>query len=168
MTTPPWFRKGEAARREAQPKKARRKKGSQTRKDARQTVARLHEHVANQRLDFWHKLTFWLVHTYGLIALEQLELSFMTHNPHLSLSAHDAGLGAFQTLLCYKAVEAGSHVRLLNPAHTSQACSGCRQIVEKDLSVRVHACPHCLLELDRDVSAARNILNLALQSPPGS
>src|SRR5258706_6223315 len=137
IDNPRWFRQGQADLRQSQRKMARRKKGSQNRKDARQTVARLHEHVANQRLDFWHKLTFWLVHTYGLIALEQLELSFMTHNPHLSLSAHDAGLGAFQTLLCYKAVEAGSHVRLLNPAHTSQACSGCGQIDEKELSVRV-------------------------------
>ncbi len=113
-----------------------------------------------------------MVHTYGLIALEDLNLAFMTHNEHLSLSAHDAGLGLFQTLLCYKAVDAGSHVTFVNPANTSQACSGCGRIVPKDLRVRVHQCPNpdCLLELDRDVNAARNILKRAFSafSPPGS
>ena len=141
-------------------------KGSQRRQKARLLVAKLHEHVANIRRDFWHQLTHWLVHSYGLIALEALTLAFMTRNLHLSLSAHDAGLGVFQTMLAYKAVDAGSHVTFVNPAYTSQACSGCGQIVEKDLSVRVHQCPNpdCLLELDRDINAARNILNLALKS----
>src|SRR5207253_7252278 len=141
-------------------------KGSHRRKDKRLLVAKLHEHIANIRRDFWHKITYWLVHTYGLIVLEDLNLSFMLRNRHLSLSAHDASLGVFQELLTYKAVEAGSHVTLVHPANTSQACSGCGEIVEKGLTVRVHQCPNpdCLLELDRDLNAARNILNLALKS----
>ena len=39
-----------------------------------------------------------------------------------------------------------------------QECSGCGAVVPKDLSVRVHDCPHCGLKLDRDLNAARNIL----------
>ncbi len=35
-------------------------------------VARLHEHVANQRRDFWHKTTSALVKTYSVIAIEDL------------------------------------------------------------------------------------------------
>jgi putative transposase len=166
IDNPHWFRQGQDALRRAQRKMARRKKGSQNRQDARQIVAKHHEHVVRARRDFWHKLTYCLVHRYGLIALEELNLAFMTRNPHLSLSAHDASLGAFQTLLCYKAVDAGSRVAFVKAAYTSQVCSGCGEIVEKDLSVRLHQCPNpeCLLELDRDVNAARNILNLALQS----
>ena len=34
--------------------------------------------------------------------------------------------------------------------------------VDKDLSVRMHVCPHCGYEEDRDVNAARNILARAL------
>jgi putative transposase len=171
IDNPRWLRQALDELRRAQRRLARAKKGSNRRKDKRQVVARLHEHIANQRRDFWHKLTYWLTHHYGLIALEELNLAFMTRNLHLSLSTHDAGLGAFQTLLCYKAVEAGSHVTFVNPAYTSQVCSGCGEIVEKDLSVRLHQCPNpdCLLELDRDLNAARNILNLALNAftPPG-
>lgn len=37
-------------------------------------------------------------------------------------------------------------------------------IVLKDLSVKVHKCPYCKLELDRDHNAALNILRLGLQS----
>ncbi len=88
----------------------------------------------------------------------------MLRNRHLALSAHDAGLGFFQDRLACEAAEAGAHIVLVNPAYTSQACSGCGVLVEKDLSVRVHVCPDCHLELDRDVNAARNILYRAFES----
>jgi putative transposase len=161
---PRWLRGALADVRVAQRRLARRKPGSSGRKAARQLVAKRHEHVANVRRDFWHKVTYQLVHTYGLIALEQLALAFMTRNAHLALSAHDAALGAFQTTLGYKAANAGSQVVLVNPAFTSQACSGCGVLVEKALSVRVHSCPACGLKLDRDHNAALNILKRALNS----
>jgi len=164
IDNPRWLRDALSELRLAQRRLARRVKGSNRRKKARLLVAKLHEHVANIRCDFWHKLTYWLVHTYGLIALEALNLAFLLRNNRLSLSAHDAGLGLFQQLLTYKAESAGSHVTLVDPAYTSQACSGCGAIVPKALSVRVHSCPDCCLELDRDVNAARNILSLALKS----
>ncbi len=164
VDNPRWLRAALADLRVAQRRLARRKKGSTGRKSARVILAKLHEHVARIRRDFWHRLTHWLVHHYGLIALENLNLAFMTHNSHLALSAHDAGLGAFQTVLGYKAAKAGSQVVFVDPAYTSQACSGCGSIVEKELSVRVHSCPYCSLTLDRDLNAAINILSLALKS----
>ncbi len=62
-----------------------------------------------------------------------------------------------------KAEEAGRTVTKVDPRYTSQICSGCGEIVKKDLSVRVHDCPYCNLVLDRDVNAAKNILNKALR-----
>jgi putative transposase len=166
IDNPHWLRAALDDLRVAQRRLSRRKKGGKRRQKATFQVARQHEHVANQRRDFWHKLTYWLVHTYGQIALEKLSLGFMTRNRHLSLSAHDAGLGAFQELLEYKAAKAGTQVALVNPAYTSQRCSGCGWLVEKELSERVHSCPNpeCLLVLDRDENAARNILSLAFKS----
>jgi putative transposase len=99
-----------------------------------------------------------------LIALEDLTLKFMTANPHLALSAHDAGLDEFQQLLAYKTESAGTQVVTVNATYTSQLCSACGELVEKDLRVRVHVCPHCGLELDGDVNAGRNVLNLAYNS----
>ena len=43
---------------------------------------------------------------------------------------------------------------------TSQKCSDCGAIVKKSLSTRTHKCT-CGCELQRDVNAAINILNLA-------
>ena len=157
-----WLRRSLAQLRVAQHRLSRRQKGSVRRRKAAAQVARLHERVANQRRDFWHKLTRQLADTYSLIALEDLTLAFMTANHHLALSAHDAGLAEFQQLLAYKAEGAGTQVVTVNPAYTSQACSGCGVVVKKDLSVRVHVCPDCGLTLDRDVNAARNILMLAV------
>jgi len=164
VDNPRWLRSSLAKLRVAQRRMARRKKGSHRRRKAAEQVARLHERIANQRRDFWHKLTRQLVDTYGLIALEDLTLAFLTANHHLALSAHDAGLGEFQQLLAYKAENAGTQVVTVNPAYTSQVCSGCGVMVEKDLSVRVHRCPDCGLTLDRDVNAARNVLSLAVES----
>ncbi|WP_370575566.1 zinc ribbon domain-containing protein [Methanomethylovorans sp.] len=64
----------------------------------------------------------------------------------------------------YKAEWAGKRVELVNPRNTSQVCSGCGQMVRKDLSERTHSCPFCSLVLDRDQNAAINILRLGLQS----
>lgn len=162
VENPRWLRQSLAQLRVAQRRLARRQRGSARRRKAAAQVARLHERVANQRRDFWHKLTRQLADTYSLIALEDLALAFMTANHHLALSAHDAGLAEFQQLLAYKAEEAGTQVVTVNPAYTSQACSGCGVVVKKDLSVRVHVCPDCGLTLDRDVNASRNILMLAV------
>ncbi len=52
----------------------------------------------------------------------------------------------------------------VNPRNTSQNCSGCGELVKKDLSVRVHHCTSCGLTLDRDENAAINILTLGLKS----
>jgi len=167
VDNPRWLRSSLAELRTKQRRLARRKKGSSRRRRAAFQVAKMHEHITNQRRDFWHKVTRDLANTYSLLAIEDLNLSFMTHNHHLALSAHDAGLGMFRQLLEEKVEETASQVIAVSPAYTSQMCSGCGVIVPKDLSVRVHQCPHCNLVLDRDHNAAINILNLARTGPSG-
>ena len=66
-------------------------------------------------------------------------------------------LGAVHQLLAYKVEETGCQLVVVNSAYTTQMCSSCSKIVEKDLSVRDHDCHDCGSELDRDVNAARNI-----------
>jgi putative transposase len=139
---------------------ARKQKGSRSHRQAVGKLARFQEHIANQRHDWWHKITRQLVEHYGVIVLEDLSLQFMLQNSNLSRAAHDVGLGMFRELLDYKAVEAGVEMVTVNPRDTSQACSGCGSIVLKDWSLRVHNCPECGLVLDRDVNAAKNVLQL--------
>jgi putative transposase len=82
----------------------------------------------------------------------------MVRNQHLAKGISDAGWAQFRTILACKAAWAGKRVVLVDPAHTSQDCSGCGERVPKSLSVRTHACPSCGLVLDRDENAALNIL----------
>lgn len=139
---------------------SRKKKGGKNWRKAVRKVARLHEHIANKRSDWWHKITKTLINTYGMIALEDLTLKFMLQNKNLSRSAYDVGLGMFRRMLDYKAMEAGVEIVTVDPRNTSQACSGCGSIVLKGLGVRIHHCSNCGLTLDRDVNAALNILRL--------
>ncbi len=141
---------------------ARKKKGSNRRRKAVHQLAKELEQIANQRRDWWHKVVHQLVDTYGLIAIEDLSLSFMLRNGNLSRAAHDVALGIFYELLDDKAIEAGVEVVKVNPKNTSQRCHGCGAMVKKDLRVRTHQCLNCGFTADRDVNAARNILDLAV------
>jgi len=47
-------------------------------------------------------------------------------------------------------------VEAVNPAYTSQDCSGCGERIDKSLSLRTHVCTNCGLILDRDENAAKN------------
>jgi hypothetical protein len=76
----------------------------------------------------------------------------------LNKSIQDAGWGHFLSILTFKAACAGKRVEAVNPAYTTQDCSGCGERVRKSLSVRTHVCHTCGLILDRDENAARNIL----------
>ena len=162
IDNPRWLRVSQKRLRVLNRKLARQKKGGTNWRKTAYQLARLHSKIANQRRDFWHKTTRQLVNQYDLICIENLTLGFMTANRQLALSAHDAALGEFRSLLAYKAEEAGKQVLPVPPQYTSQICSGCGTIVAKSLSVRTHRCSECGLELDRDVNAARNILTLGL------
>jgi len=60
-------------------------------------------------------------------------------------------------MLHYKAEEAGCEVMLVNPAYTSQKCSGCGLVQKKSLAERWHDCS-CGASMHRDLNAAINIL----------
>ena len=94
---------------------------------------------------------------YDTISHEDVQVANMLKHHHLAKSISDAGGSAFLAILSSKAVSAGRSVQAVNPAYTSQACSGCGVIVQKGLSVRWHRCPDCGTRLHRDHNAAKNI-----------
>ena len=161
---PRWLRQSQSELRIAQRKVARRQKGGSRWRKAVRQVARKHEKIANQRLDYWHKICHDLAQNHSLIAIEDLNLKFMNRNSHLAFSAYDAGFGWFQRLLAYKVENTGCQLVVVNPAYTSQECCHCGTIVKKGLSVRIHHCPNCGLKIDRDVNAARIVLLRAFKA----
>ncbi len=157
IANPRIFRVAELRLKRAQRRVSRRKKGSQRRKKAVQLLARAHQHVRRQRADFHHKTALALVRQYDTIYHEDLRVANLVRNHHLAKSISDAGWRAFLSILTVKAASAGCSVVAVDPAFTSQACSGCGVIVQKGLSVRWHTCPDCGTSLHRDHNAAKNI-----------
>ncbi len=155
--SPGWYRKAERALKTAQRRVSRRKKGSARRKKAVDLLAKAHQKVRRQRADFHHKTALALVRANDTIYHEDLQTANMVRNHHLAKSISDAGWSQFLGILSYKAACAGRRVVAVNPAFTSQRCSGCGMLVIKGLSVRWHRCPECGTSLHRDHNAARNI-----------
>lgn len=142
---------------------SRRQKGSKGREKARLVVARQHEHIANQRSDFLHKISRWLVKTYGVVGVENLNVRGMVKNHKLARSISDAGWGEFKQQLLYKGAWYGSQVVVIDRfCPSSRECSNCHHVLpELKLSVREWDCPVCGEHHDRDINAARNIKNQA-------
>jgi putative transposase len=157
---PGWYRKAERALRTVQRRVARRKQGSNRHRKAVQLLAKAHLKVKRQRADFHHKTALHLVQRHDTIYHDDLQMANMLKNHHLAKSITDAGWAAFLSILAYKAACAGRRVVAVDPAFTSQTCSGCGLVVQKGLSIRWHACPECGTSLHRDHNAALNILAL--------
>lgn len=155
-------RKAQNHLRRQQKKLARQQKGSANYQKQANRIAKIHQRIQRQRKDFHYKTAHFLVRQYDLIAVEDLNIKGLART-HWGKSILDAAWGSFITILEAVAVIRGIHVVKVNPYNTSQDCSGCGVKVKKDLSIRWHSCPHCHTELDRDINAARNILNRAIE-----
>jgi len=154
---PHHYRRAERYLAKCQRRVARRRQGSHRRRKAVGVLAKAHQHIRRQRADFHHKTALALVQHYDAIYHEDLRVANMVRNHHLAKSISDAGWSRFLSILAFKAASAGKQVQAVDPAFTTQACSGCGVAVQKGLSVRWHTCPACGTSLHRDHNAARNI-----------
>lgn len=141
---------------------SRKKKGSNNRKKAVKRLAILHEKVSNQRADFLHKQTSYLVNTYDTICLETLKSSNMIKNHKLAQSLSDISIGRFNEMLDYKANWNGVNILRIGQFEPSSKMCSCGAINrELKLSDRVWTCNSCGLTHDRDKLAADNIKRFA-------
>jgi putative transposase len=159
---PKFLRQSERKLKRKQRAVARQKKGSHRRRKAVRQLAQSHERIANQRKDYAHQVSRKLVHNYGLIAFENLNMQGMIKNHHLAKSIVDASWHQLVQYTTYKAAEAGRRVVRVDPKNTSQLGSRCENLVPKTLAERIHHCPACGYVQDRDINAAENILKRAL------
>ena len=113
--------------------------------------------------EFLHIVSHELVESFDLIVFENLNISGMLKNHHLAKHIQDHSWGKLIQFTQSKAAKAGKVVELVNAAYTSQKCSCCGFNVPKTLADRVHRCPSCGLEMDRDLNASLNILTLGLR-----
>jgi putative transposase len=104
------------------------------------------------------------VRDYDAIAIEKLNVIGLARGV-LAKDVHDASWAMFISMLRYKAEKAGVRLIEVDPQDTTQDCSRCGTRVPKDLAIRWHDCPACGLSMDRDLNAARNVLNRAGVAP---
>lgn len=131
----------------------------------RRRLSHSYKRWRNHRKDLYHKLTSDIAYNHGDIYAEDLDILRMIRDSDsrtMRKLYRDAAWSTFMCKLEYKAECAGTSIYLVDPHNTSNLCSGCGRMVKKDLSVRIHECPHCNLRLDRDVNAAKNILSRGL------
>jgi putative transposase len=158
VENPRHLRRALSKLRKAQRHLSRKTKQSNAWKKHVAKITKLHVNVKNSRKDFAHKVSTAIVKNHDVIAVEDLNISGMVKNRHLSSAISDVGWGLFVNMLKYKTEWAGKHlVQTGRFEATSQLCSSCGTKKPMPLSDRTYVCDGCGMVLDRDLNASLNI-----------
>ena len=125
-------------------------------------VKNLHEHIANQRKDFLHKVSRKLANAYDYVFVENLDLKEMSERRDklkLGISIFDLGYGTFLNYLSYKLKWLNKKlIKVDRYFPSSQLCSACNyRKSDLTLNQRSWVCPNCGVKHNRDYNAAINI-----------
>ena len=129
----------------------------------------LNERIKNKRRDHMHKWTTWIARNFRLIFVGDVSSSKLAKTK-MAKSIYDAGWYASKQTLRYKASRHGGQCDEVSELFTTQICSECgakpasRPRGIADLGIRAWECSECGASHDRDVNAARNILDLGLSA----
>ena len=141
-------------------------KGSANWKKVQHHIACIHAKVANQRLDYIHKVTHQLTHDSQVrtICIEDLNIEGMKRLWGRKVS--DLAFSAFVSKLEQVASKYGCEIRKVDRYFaSSKTCEHCGYVnKELKLSDRLWICPDCGSVLDRDLNAAKNILRQGIAS----
>jgi len=126
-------------------------------------VKAIHAQIANRRKDALHKLSTNLVKLNRAIFVGNVDASRLVKT-NMAKSVLDAGWTTFRTMLRYKSIATGVLFEEVNEAYSTQTCSCCGTLPDSrprgitGLGIREWTCSECGAHHDRDVNAAKNIL----------
>lgn len=163
ISNPRHLKKYEEGLSKLQRRLSKKKIKSNNRDKARLRLARQYEKLANSRDDFLHKLSNYYVNNYDVIAMENINITYMTNNKLFSKSILDASWGKLRQFIAYKAERAGKIYLPIDYKGTTQRCSNCGNKVRKEIWNRQHNCPFCNFNAPRDYNSALEIKRLCLQ-----
>ena len=140
------------------------KEGRATRQNIQKQVVkvqRLHQRLANIRTDYINKTVFSIVKQKpSYITIEDLAVSNMMKNKHLSKAIASQKFFEFKTKLMSKCKQNNIELRIVDRFYpSSKTCSNCGRI-KKDLKLsdRIYKCD-CGFNIDRDLNASINLKN---------
>ena len=116
--------------------------------------------LANIRNNYLHQTTHKIVSSNPKrIVMEDLNVTGMMKNRHLSKAVHGQCFYEFKRQMQYKCEWCGIEFVLADRFYpSSKACSGCGHIKQDlKLSDRTYVCEECGLVIDRDANAAINL-----------
>ncbi|WP_193394134.1 RNA-guided endonuclease InsQ/TnpB family protein [Clostridium perfringens] len=124
-------------------------------------VQKLHQRLANIRTDYINKTVFSIIKQKpSYITIEDLAVSNLMKNKHLSKAIASQKFFEFKTKLMSKCKENNIELRIVDRFYpSSKTCSQCGK-VKKDLKLsdRIYRCD-CGLTIDRDLNASINLKN---------
>ena len=165
IENPKWMQNIQHLIKRRQKQLSRKLKGSKNREKAKLKLARLHERIARQRLDFTHKLTYKLTHDSQVdtICIEDLNIKGMVKNHKLAGAISAVAWGEMFRQLEYKSDWNGKNILQAHRfSATSKTCGCCKNINNNlTLKDRTWICPTCNSVNDRDENAIPNIIDSA-------
>ena len=95
------------------------------------------------------------------ITIENLNITGMMKNRHLSKAISNQRFYEFRTKLIHKAKMLNIEIRLADTFYPSSKLCSCCGNIKHDLKLkdRVYKCEYCNLEIDRDYNASLNLMN---------
>lgn len=139
-------------------------RGSKSSQKARSVLARKHKKIANIRKNHLHHISKAITSkNHAVVAVENLAVKNMMRNHKLARSIANASWSELLKQLRYKQEWQGGEVVAINRFFpSSKTCSSCHFVLDSlSLSTRSWRCPRCGTLHDRDVNAARVILQQA-------
>ena len=140
------------------------KEGRATRQNIQKQVVkvqRLHQRLANIRTDYINKTVSSIIKQKpSYITIEDLAVSNMMKNKHLSKAIASQKFFEFKTKLMSKCKQNNIELRIVDRFYpSSKTCSNCGKI-KKDLKLsdRIYKCD-CGFTIDRDLNASINLKN---------
>ena len=163
MEPPRFLVEAEDRLRREQKRLARKQRGSRRYAVQRVRVARCQARIRRQRRWFLHWLSHDLSRRYDMVVFENLDAARLRRGNPMAQAMVDAGWGMLREMTAYKASLRSQRCVRVPARGTSQDCSSCGRRADPPLLLedRAFRCP-CGLEIDRDLNAARNILNRGL------
>ncbi|MFB2923015.1 MULTISPECIES: RNA-guided endonuclease InsQ/TnpB family protein [Aerosakkonema] len=137
---------------------SRKKPCSNNRKKQVKRVAKVHQKIANTRLDFLHKLSRKLVNENQVVVVEDLCVKGLARTK-LAKSVLDAGFGMLLNFLGYKLKREGGIIIEVDRFFPSTKLCNCCKFKNDSLTLkdREWICPKCQTHHDRDGNATKNL-----------